>query len=371
MKPIGIGLLGYGAIGKIHTLCYKELGLLYPGQLPEIRLAGVSTRSEDSARAAAEQAGFARWFTRPEELIRDEQASLIDCSLPNHLHRDMLLQAFAAGKHVYCEKPLALDAAQARELAQAARRAGVKVGLTFNFRFIPALMRAKQLLEQGVLGRIYSFRAEFLHTGYQDPERPMSWRLRKEQSGGGALVDLGSHLIDLVRHLLGEFQEVRCLLKTYIPERPKSKGSPVKEPVTVEDAAWLEARLAGGAIGTLEATRFATGALDDLNIEIYGEKGALRFALMEANWLHWYEAGGSGWKRLETVQHYPGAAIPSPRSFLGWTRTHAENQYRFLRAIAENAKPEPDIVDGLRAQLVLEAAYRSAETGAWTAVERE
>jgi predicted dehydrogenase len=371
MKSIGIGLLGYGAIGKVHTLSYKDIPLLYPGRLPEIRLAGVCTRSADSARAAAQQGGFAGWHTEASALIRDEAVNVIDCSLPNYLHREMLLQALAARKPVYCEKPLALNADEARELVQAAHRAGVQVGVTFNLRFIPALMQARELIAQGALGRIYSFHAEYLHTGYQNPERPMSWRLRKEQSGGGALVDLGAHVIDLVRHLLGEFEAVRALLKTYIRERPAALGSRTQEAVTVEDAAWLEARLASGAIGTIEATRFATGALDDLNIEIYGEKGALKFCLMDANWLFWFDAsrsGERGWTRLETVQHYPGAAIPPPRSFLGWTRTHAENQFQFLRALLEDSQVQPDIIDGLRAQLIMDAAYRSAETGGWTPV---
>jgi predicted dehydrogenase len=379
MKSIGIGLLGYGAIGKIHTLGYKDLPLLYPGRLPEIRLAGVCTRSPESARVAAQQGGFASWHTEASTLIQDDAVNVIDCSLPNYLHREMLLQSFAAGKHVYCEKPLALDGAQARELLLKARQAGVYVGVTFNFRFIPALMRAKELIAQGALGGIYSFHAEYLHTGYQNPERPMSWRLRKEKSGGGALVDLGSHVIDLVRHLMGEFEAVRTLLQTFIRERPVAKGSRQKEPVTVEDAAWLEARLRSGAIGTIEVTRFATGALDDLNIEIYGEMGALKFNLMDANWLYWFDANRSigtignehGWMRLETVQNYPGAAIPPPRSFLGWTRSHAENQFQFLRSVAEGSRVEPDIIDGLRTQLIMEAAYRSAETGGWAAVEQE
>lgn len=379
MKAIGIGLLGYGASGRIHTLGYRELSLLYPGRLPEIRLAGVCTRTPDSARAAAQQGGFSVWYSEPSALIRDPAVEVIDCSLPNYLHREMLLSAFAAGKHVYCEKPLALDGAEARQLVQAAGRAGVKVGLTFNFRFIPALMRARQLIAQGALGGIYSFHAEYLHTGYQNPERPMSWRLRKDQAGGGALVDLGSHLIDLIRYLLGEFKAVRALLQTFIRERPVAQGSREKEPVTVEDAAWLQARLASGAIGTIEVTRFATGALDDLNIEIYGEKGALRFKLMDANWLYWFDAtrsagplgGEQGWTRLETVQHYPGAALPPPRSFLGWTRTHAENQFQFLRSLMEGTKVEPDISDGLRTQLVMEAAYRSAEAGDWAPVQQE
>jgi predicted dehydrogenase len=207
----------------------------------------------------------------------------------------------------------------------------------------------------------------------------MSWRMRKNLSGGGALVDLGSHVIDLVRHLLGEFAAVRGTLQTYIDSRPVSKNSKDREAVTVDDAAWLEVRMRDGGIGTIEVSRFATGALDDLNIEIYGEKAAMMFRLMDANWLYWYDAarpGGSmggerGWTRLETVQHYPGATLPPPRSIVGWTRTHAENQYSFLAAVSRGETSQPGVLDGLRCQLIMDAVYRSAETGSWVDVALE
>jgi predicted dehydrogenase len=145
----------------------------------------------------------------------------------------------------------------------------------------------------------------------------------------------------------------------------------------VDDAAWLEVCLQSGGIGTIEVSRFATGALDDLNLEIYGEKAALMFRLMDANWLYWFDAtraGGpmeQGWVRLETVQHYPGAALPPPRSIVGWTRTHAENQYSFLAAVSRGETSQPGVLDGLRCQLIMDAAFRSADTGSWVGVALE
>ena len=318
METIGIGLVGYGSIGRVHTLSYKELPMYYPGALPKISLAAVCTARKETARAAAEEGGYAQWFTDVDELIRQESVSVIDCCTPNHQHRRTLLAAIAAGKHVYCEKPLALNATEARELAREAERAGVLVGMTFNFRFIPALMRARQMIADGLLGEIYAFHAVYNHTGYQDPRKPLSWRLKHELSGGGALVDLGSHLIDLVRHLLGEMESVRAVTKTYVRQRPIETGSKTMGEVTVDDAAWLQVRLAGGGFGTIETSRYATGSLDDLNIEVAGSKGALRFGLMDANWLYWFDGtrpggfmgGDQGWARLETVQHYRGAAVP-------------------------------------------------------------
>ena len=311
--------------------------------------------------------------------MRQKEVTVVDCSTPNYQHRQTLLAAIAAGKHVYCEKPLALNAAEAREIVRVAEKAGVSVGMTFNYRFVPAITRARQMIADGALGEIYNFRAEYFHTGYQDPQRPLGWRMKQELSGGGALVDMGSHLIDLVRHLLGELHSVRAVMKTYIKQRPVERGSRTLGDVTVDDAAWLEVRLAGGGFGTIEVSRFATGSLDDLNLEIYGSKGALRFSLMDANWLYWFDGtkvggflgGDLGWTRLETVQHYKGAAVPPARSILGWTRAHAECQYAFLRAVAEGKKPEPGIRDGLRNQLILDAAYASAKSDSWVTVPTE
>jgi predicted dehydrogenase len=377
MNKIGIGLVGYGMIGRVHTLAYRELPLFYPGQLPPLHLAAVCTSRPETAQAAAQEAGFDAWLTDVSALVQRDDVDVVDCSVPNYLHRSTVLAAVAAGKHVYCEKPLAMNGAEAREMLDAVQKAGVQVGMTFNYRFVPAMLRARQLLQEGALGDIYTFRAEYLHTGYQDPQRPMSWKLHQEQAGGGALVDLGSHVIDLMRHLLGEFESVRAALHTFVQERPAQRGSSQKEPVAVDDVAWVQARMKNGAMGTIEVSRFATGTLDDLRLEIHGQRGALRFNLMDPSWLYWYDAtraggplgGQRGWVRLETVQHYPGAVLPPPRTTLSWTRPHAENQYAFLRALAEGRSPQPDIQDGLRTQLVLDAAYTSAQTGNWTQVQ--
>ncbi len=378
MQSIGIGMLGYGMIGRVHSLAYHDLPIYYPGRLPPLRLAAVCTARPETAQAAAAEAGYASWCTDWRELVARDDVDVINCSLPNYLHRDVLLTAFAAGKHVCCEKPLALNAAEARELVAAAAQAGVTCGMVFNYRFVPAIMRARNIINDGLLGDIFEFRAEYLHTGYEDPQRPMSWRMRKEQSGGGALVDLGSHVIDLVRYLLGDFESVRAHMHTFHKARPVRRGAAESEPVTVDDAAWLQVRLANGTQGTIEASRFTTGILDDLRLEIHGSRGALRFSLMDANWLYWYDAtrkgeplgGDRGWVRLETVGNYPGAVAPPARSIVGWGRFIAENQYAFLTAVAAGKSPEPGIADGLQVHLVLDAAYKSAETGAWIAVER-
>jgi len=375
-KEIGIAMAGYGMIGRIHTLGYRDIPLIYPGQLPRLRLIAVTTSHPDTARAAQAEAGFEAWFVDNQELVTAEGVDVVDCVTPNYLHLPVVMAALQAGKHVYCEKPLALDADQARAMLAAAQQAQVQVGMTFNYRFIPAVIKAHQLLQAGELGEIYAFRADYLHSGYQDPQRAMSWRLRKELAGGGALVDLGSHVIDLIRFLLGDFKRLSCSLRTYIKERPTQPGSQVMEKVAVDDAAWMRVELVNGALGTIHVSRFATGTQDDLLFEIYAEYGALRFNLMDANWLYWYDnqrAGGPrggerGWTRLETLQRYPGAKAPPARSPLGWARTHTENQFSFLKALAAGEKVQPDILDGLHVQLVMDTAYKSAQSGEWLSV---
>ena len=374
--PIGIGLVGFGAVGRIHTLCYREIPHIYPENLPEIKLVAVCTSRSETAERAASLGGFEFGTSDLSAMLEREDVTVVDCSAPNFLHEGIVLQALKAGKHVYCEKPLALNVGEAGRMCEAAEKTGVRTGMTYNFRFIPALMRAKRMIDDGDLGEIYSFQAEYLHTGYQDPGKPMSWKLRQETAGGGSLIDLGSHLIDLVRHLLGEFRSIRAVTRTYIPKRPTAPGADQQEDVTVDDEAWLHAELVSGAFGSIVTSRFATGTLDDLNLEIYGRKGALSFRLMDANWLYWFDAaqpggdlgGLQGWTRIETVQHYPGAAIPTPRSIIGWHRTHAENQYRFLKSLQEGTAPDPSFIDGLKAQVVLEAAYSSAQSGNWVSL---
>jgi len=296
------------------------------------------------------------------------------------MHREAVEKAIAAGKHVYCEKPLAGTIEDARAIASVVERYRGKAqfGMVFQYRFLPALIRAKQLIAEGKIGKTFSYRAEYLHSGYQDPHRPMSWRMKMEEGGSGALGDLGSHLIDLVRFLLGDFSSVQGNLETFIPQRPIAKGSLTMGNVTVDDAAWINARMKNGAFGSLELSRFATGTLDDLRIWIYGEYGALHFDLMDPSFLYFFDqkkpggdyGGSKGWQRIETVSFYPNAQTPPPRAPIGWIRSHVENQYQFLKAITSNKQPSPGISDGLKTQLVLTAVQESAQAnGGWLDVE--
>lgn len=377
-----IAVMGYGGIGRVHSLNYRELPFLYPGSIPVPRLHTVITSRPETAAAAQAEAGFLNAATDHDLVLQRDDIEVVDVSLPNGAHRLVVEKALAAGKHVYCEKPLAGTIEDARAIAAAVERAGGAAwfGMVFQYRFVPAIIRARQLIDEGRIGRIFTYRAEYLHSGYQNPDRPMSWRMKQEEGGSGALGDLGSHVVDLVRYLVGEFGSVQGHLETFIRERPVAPGLEETGTVTVDDVAWIQARMTNGAVGSIEASRFATGTLDDLRIWIYGERGALHFNLMDPSFLYFYDdarqggdyGGSRGWQRIDTVSYYPGATVPPARAPIGWIRSHAENQYRFLRAVSEGREPSPGIVDGLRAQLVLDAAERSAAAdGAWTAVAAE
>lgn len=374
MKNLGIGLVGYGGIGKVHILGYKSMSSYYDLGSSKIELVGICTAHKETARKAQEQHQFKFSCTDYHKLLAEKDIQIIDCSAPNYLHHKIVIDAIEAGKHIYCEKPLAMNVQEAEDMVKRASASRVKCQIAFNYRFVPAIMRAKQLINDGKLGKILTFRAVYLHSGYIDPTRPMSWRLRKSQSGGGALFDLGSHVLDLVRYLIGECEAVLAHNYTFIKKRPIERGSTQMEEVDVDDLSILQLKLKNGAVGTVEASRVSTGSIDELKIEIQGNKGAVRFNLMDPNWLYFYDAtekneplgGNRGFKQIETLQRYPDSALPTcSRASVGWQHFHIASQYNFIRSILEDSKPEPGFEDGLAVQKIMEAACCSSKEGRW------
>jgi predicted dehydrogenase len=376
-REIRIGLIGYGFIGKVHTLAYRVLPMIYDPFPSTIKLVGVSAASQDSTQKGVEQGGYEFGTTDWRELVERDDIDVIDCCTPNFLHKEMLITSMQAGKHVYCDKPLAMNLAEAREIVSVARETGIQHQMTFNNRFLPVTMRAKQLMDEGFLGQVLSFRAAYLHAGYTDPQRPFSWRLDVTRGGGGALFDLGSHVIDLLRLLLGEYQSVHTLTETFIKERPLPGNPNEKRAIEVDDLALMTVRMANGAVGTVEASRLATGTNDELRVEVHGQKGALRFNLADPNWLYVYDAqepsdpigGHRGFKAIETVQRYPSpASLPGPKFAVGWMRAHIANQYDFISSLVEERPSSPDFVDGMKVQEVMEAGYISAREKRWVSL---
>jgi predicted dehydrogenase len=376
MKKLGIAMIGYGGIGRVHAMAYRAIPFHYGLPADTIKIVGVATTRPETAEAAASEIGCRVWTTDYRELLARDDVDVVDCCVPNYRHREVVVAAAEAGKQIYCEKPLAMNVAEGQRMVAAARKAGVKTQMTFNFRFFPAITRARQLVEEGFLGRVFSFRGRYYRSSYIDAGKPLSWRLRKEIAGGGALFDLGSHVLDLVYYLLGRFDSVQATLDTLIKERPIAAGSRETGRVDVDDIALMQVRMAGGALGLIETSRMGTGATNDLQIEIFGDKGALRFNAADPSWLEVYDVrdagrplgGMRGFRRLETVQRYEGQKAPDWSMAPNFVRTHAEGQYQFLKAISDGGHPSPDLADGLHIQEVLEAAGRSSAEGGWVAL---
>jgi len=338
-----------------------------------VQITGVATTNPESAWTAAQEIGCETWTADYHELLARDDVDMVDVCLPNRLHEEVVVAAAQAGKHIYCEKPLAMNMAEARRMVDAVTAAGVKSQMTFNFRFFPAITRAKQLIDEGFLGRVFSYRGRYYRASYIDYAKPLSWRLRKEVAGGGALFDLGSHILDLIHYLLGDFAGVQATMDTLIRERPIAPGSNEMGQVDVDDIALLHTRMADGALGTVEISRMGTGVANDLGIEIFGDKGAMRFNAADPSWLEIYDTrdpdsplgGMRGFKKLETVQRHADAKSPDWSMPPGFVRAHAECQYQFLKAIDEDRPASPDLADGLHNQAVMAAAERSAAEQRW------
>ena len=371
-----IGLIGYGGIGKFHTANWRVLNLYYPGLPVNIRLRGAASRSQTSADLSVEEGGYQYSTTEYQELLADRKIDLVDICTPNDTHYEIFNAALEAGKHIYLEKPLALTLDQAREMALRSRDSKQAIQIAFNYRFVPAVMKARQLIQEGFLGDVVNFRAQYFHTGYLNPDRPMSWRLSRERAGGGALVDLGSHVIDLMLYLVGPFERLISQTRTFVDQRPLEAGSKKMVPVEVDDHAQLLISLVSGGVGIVEVSRVAHGTTDDLNFEIHGTSGAMKFDVMDPNWLYVYDArdpkeplgGNHGFKQIQTMHEYPGNKIPGGRSLVNALGTHANSQYQVVRAALGLQPASPSVAEGLAVQEVLEASYRSARNGSWVEV---
>lgn len=317
LKKIGIGLIGYGGIGRVHAMGFHAIPFHYGLDADSVRIVGVATQHAESAERAGRELGCPH-YTDYHELLSRSDIDAIDCTTPNTAHHEVVLAAAAARKHIYCEKPLSFTVDEAREMVSAVERANVVNQVTFNFRFFPALVRAKQLIDAGALGRVFSFHGRYFRSSYISSDKPFSWRLKKE-SGGGALTDIGSHVIDLTHYLLGPVDSVNAKLETLIPDRPIAAGSSERARVEVDDLCLLQLKLSNsGAFGTLEVSRMGTGTANDIRFEIYGTEGALRFHSEAPSHLEYYNVndpatplgGVRGFKRLETYQRYEGNLPP-------------------------------------------------------------
>lgn len=369
---IGVGMLGYAFMGKAHSNAFKKIPyLMYPP--PAIpKLIAIAGRNEAAVKEAALRYGYEGYYTDWRKMLRDDRVQLFDNGGPNDTHADPCIEAARAGKHILCEKPLARTAKEAAAMVEAVTKAGVKNAVAFNYRFVPAIRQAKMLIESGALGQIYHYRAVYLqewimpHYG-----TPHIWRLDKSVAGSGALGDLGAHIIDLGRFLVGEFRSVSALSRTFIPERPGSDGQMKK--VDVDDAFVAAVEFENGAIGTVEATRFAAGRKNYNCFEINGEKGSIRFNLermneMEVFWVGEEPKSTQGFHDvLVTEGYHPFWSNWWPHGhIIGWEHTFVHEITHLLDAIMNKKDVAPygaTFEDGYKNAVICDGIAQSAASG--------
>jgi predicted dehydrogenase len=309
--------------------------------------------------------------------VNDPDIQVFDNGAPNHLHAEPCIAAARAGKHIICEKPLGRTAAEAKQMWEAARQAGIVHMCAFNYRFVPAIRLAREIIQAGRLGRIYHFRARYLQEWITDPAFPMVWRMDAETAGTGAIGDLGTHIIDIARFLVGEPATISANTATFIPERPTAEGGTGR--VTVDDAFAATLTFANGAIGTLEATRFARGRRNHQALEINGEKGSLAFNMERLNELEVYlpeeetSRDGQGFRQVlvtESTHPFYDAWWPQGH-IIGWEHTFVHEIKHFFDAVTSGKPVAPEganFEDGYRASVVADAIVESARSGQRVAI---
>ena len=373
MKTISVGVIGWGFMGMTHTQALRSIGLFYPGIDFEIRLRCICTRRIEKAREAMRVAGFETCTDDYRELLAMDDIDVVSICTPNDQHEEMAIAALKAGKHVYLDKPVAVTGESALRIARAAQESGLHTRVAFNNRYMPAMLRARQLIDEGRIGRVMSFEARYLHSGSIDPNKPIGW---KQQMQGGVLLDMGSHVLDLVTWLLGYPEKVLCRTRTLYAERPTKDGGVEKN--LSDDHVMMLLQMPDGALGSVEASKIATGSNDDLLLEIRGDRGAIRWNLMDPNYLDYYDAtapsapigGLCGFTRIETVARFPkpGGSFLPPKNTVGWERGHMHCYYTFLDAVAHDRAAENTISDGARLQALMEKLARSSAEGRWVEV---
>lgn len=371
MKRMNVAMIGYRFMGKAHSNAWRQVARFFDVPIEPV-MKVICGRNETAVRKAAEKYGWQEHATDWREVIERKDIDIIDICTPGDSHHDIAIAAAEAGKAILCEKPLANTLAEAERMLAAVERAGVTHMVCHNYRRAPAVALAKELIERGELGQIYHYRGTYLQDWIVDPNFPRVWRLERAKAGSGALGDIASHSIDLARYLVGEITEVASLLETFIKERPLPDDPTARAPVDVDDAALTLCRFENGAIGTIEASRFATGRKNYNRFEINGSRGSLVFNLERMNELELYieEGANSGFRQVivtEPEHPYIAAWFP-PGHIIGYEHTFTHTVLDFLDAIDRGVVPQPSFHDGVQNQRVLDAVERAHASRAWEKV---
>ncbi|MBN8252664.1 Gfo/Idh/MocA family protein [Priestia flexa] len=388
MKKLNVGMIGGGFMGKAHALAYAGMPMFFwPAPAVPHRHTLVDV-TDEIAKEAAAKLGFDNYSSNWREVVENPEIDIIDIVTPNNSHAEIAIAAAKAGKHVICEKPLARDAAETKTMLDAVEAAGVKHMVAFNYRRTPAVALAKKYIEEGRIGNILNFRGTYLQDWSADPNSPLSWRFQKEIAGSGALGDIGTHVIDFARYLVGEITDVNAVSKTWIPERPvqsggadklgtvKSAGDVPKGKVDVDDEITTLVKFENGAVGSIEATRNAWGRNNFLTFEIHGDKGSIYFNYERRDELQVCfsddPGDAKGFRTVYTGPAHPyGEGLwPIPALGIGYGETKIIEAYDFIKSIVNDTTVSPNFDDGYRIAVISDAILESAEKRQWVNLEK-
>lgn len=382
-KTLRVGLIGYRFMGKAHSNAWRQAPRFFPLKA-HLELHTLCGRERAAVQSARAQLGWENAATDWREVVESPLIDIVDISTPNDSHAEIAIAAARAGKHILCEKPLALNVKEAAAMLAAAQKSKIVHMVCHNYRRVPAVALARRMIGEGALGEVYHFRARYAQDWLVDPEYPLKWRLDKNISGSGAHGDINVHLIDLARYLVGEFKEVCGLMHTFTKERPltsptgrtqsqSAKAVEKKGKVTVDDAALFVGRFANGALANLEATRCAAGRKNHLTLEVNGAKGSLFFDLEDMNRLKFFDTASppdrQGFRDILVTS--PQGAHPYVNHYwrdghlLGYEHTFVHTIADFVNACVEGRSVQPTFEDGVKNQQVLEAVELSVKKGQW------
>ncbi|SEB50454.1 Gfo/Idh/MocA family oxidoreductase [Paenibacillus sp. GP183] len=382
MREVNIALIGYNFMGKAHSYSIGNVAFFFQQEIKPVKKVLVG-RTEHLLKKAAEDFGWQEYATDWKDVIDRNDIDVICIATPTSSHMEIAIAAAKAGKHILCEKPLGMNAVDAKQMWDAAKQAGVVNMVGHNYRRVPAIALAKRLIDDGKIGEIYHFRGVYLQDWLSDPDYSMSWRLDKKIAGSGSHGDLNSHLIDLARYLVGEIDQVIGMEKTFVKKRAKAYGDQISHPspsiqledVTVDDSTVFLAKFKNSSIGTFEASRMASGRKNHERIEINGSKGSISFNFERMNELEfWSKDDGldvQGFRTIiatEDVHPYMKAWWP-PGHLIGYENTFVNQFADFIHAIVTKNQVQPNFHDGWMCNKVLDAVSRSIESLTWEDVD--
>jgi predicted dehydrogenase len=375
MEIINVGLVGTRFMGRAHSNAYKDVATYF--ELPANPVMKVACGLEEGGylKSFASKFGWQETETDWQKVIGRSDINLVDICTSNASHEPIAVAAAKAGKHILCEKPIARNALEAKRMMEAARDAGVVNMVAFNYRRVPALALAKNMIAEGRIGRVFHFNAVYYQDWLVDPNFPYVWRNDVKESGSGAHGDMNAHIVDLARFLVGDVEAVNGTKEIFVKQRKTPDGQMLD--VTADDAMYFLAKFECGALGAFLCSRFATGRKNYLRLEIFGSEGSLAFNLERLNELDFFDRSAAipeqGFRNIlvtENIHPYVNAWWP-PGHIIGWEHTFIHEVADLLHAIPSKQKVHPDFYDGYRCQLVLDGVSKSAETGQWVEIKEQ